>query len=124
MAVCVVVPLGPACVDFQGVRANDRNAVRLTIRSGGAPLDITGTLAAQARKKATDPDPAPLEAEFDIIDAPNGVVMMTWPGDQVQALVAASGKWSGVWDLEYTQAPLAPLTLAAGKISLEADVTR
>jgi hypothetical protein len=118
------VSLAPAALDLSGVRAGDRNAITLTLTVDGQPLDLTGfTLAAQARTKITDADVA-LAAEVEVTDALAGVVALSWPGEDVRTLLGTSASWSGVWDLEVRSVGVEPLTVVAGKIKAEADVTR
>jgi len=121
---CVVVPLGPACVDITGVRAGDRNEMAFTITSAGAPVDLTGqTLSAQARKKATDPSPA-VTAIITVTDAVAGKGTMRWPGAEVRTSLGTADKWTGVWDLQAGDPASDPVTLVAGKFSAVLDVTR
>jgi len=125
MAACVTVPLGPACVNITGIRAGDRNEMTFTVMSKGAPVDLTGmTVTAQARKKATDPDPAALEAVVDITDPVNGTGTLRWPGDDVRTLLGSSAKWTGVWDLQVGDGVSDPTTIAAGSFDAVSDVTR
>ena len=125
MAACVVLNLGPACVNLAGIRAGDRNLIKITLTTSGTPVDLTGlTLAAQARKKATDPDPAALEAVIEVIDAVTGQIALRWPGADVTALLNGAATWKGVWDLQVVSASEDPQTLVAGSFGAETDVTR
>lgn len=120
---CVVVPLGPACVDLTGVRAGDRNLITATITSKGAPVDLTGyTVTAQARAKATD-QAAALTAAITVVNATQGQIEIRWPGAAVATLLAGKATWKGVWDLQLTSAD-GPLTVAAGNFGAVMDVTR
>lgn len=120
---CVVVPLGPACVDLEGVRAGDRNLMTATLTSKGAPVNLTGyTVTAQARKKSTDS--AALDAVVTIVNALTGDISIRWPGDDVTALLAGKATWNGVWDLQIEQVGSDPLTVAAGNFHAYMDVTR
>jgi hypothetical protein len=122
-ATCVIVPLGPACVDLTGVRAGDRNLVTATITSKGAPVNLTGyTVSAQARKKSVDT--AALAAVVTVDNAALGQISIRWPGDAVTTLLDGKATWNGVWDLQIDQAGSDPLTVAAGKFSAVMDVTR
>jgi len=123
--VCVIGDLGPGCLDLKGVRAHDRNQMFINLTAGDAIPDITGmTFAAQARKKANDPDPAAITAEVGVADGPAGRLSIRWPGDQVAAVMNGSTKWSGVWDLQQIEDGQDPVTLVAGKFAAEYDVTR
>lgn len=125
MAYCVVVPLGPACVDITGVRAGDQNEFTMHLHRGGVPLDLTGlTFTAQARKKSTDPDPPALTAVVTVTDALNGDLTVAWPGEDVRALLNGKATWTGVWDLQADDGTNDPTTLAAGNLAAQMDVTR
>lgn len=122
-AACVVVPLGPACVDLTGIRAGDRNYTEVTIKQKGQPVDLTGlTVTAQARKKPTDT--TALNAVIDVLDAAGGLVSMRWPGQEVTDLLAGKATWDGVWDLQIQSPPDDALTVAAGGFHAVMDVTR
>ena len=84
----VTVPLGPAVVNLTGVRAGDANLVAVTVTSKDAPVDLSGlTLAAQARKKLTDADPA-VTALITVTDAAAGEFTISWPGEAVRTSLA------------------------------------
>jgi hypothetical protein len=124
MATTATLPLGPATVNITGVRAGDKNQFTLSLTNEGAPLPLTGTVTAQARKVATDPDPAAITAVVDVIDGPGGVVSVRWPGDEVNAALAGQLTWAGVWDLQVTEGTDDPVTLVAGTFAAVMDVTR
>jgi hypothetical protein len=118
------IVLGPAALDFSGIRAGDLNLVTFTITQAGVPVDLTGkVLTAQVRLNITDPDPA-IEAEILITDAVNGAGTIRWDGEEVRTLLAGAAKWSGVWDMQAADPGVDPITLVAGKWSAELDVTR
>ena len=125
MAGPITVPLGPATVNLTGVRAGDRNLILATVMDKNGPIDLTGrTLAAQARGKVNDPDPPAMTAEVTVVDAVTGQISIRWPGDQVTAVLGQSATWSGAWDLQVESPGEDPVTICAGKISCEMDVTR
>jgi 2-phospho-L-lactate transferase/gluconeogenesis factor (CofD/UPF0052 family) len=118
------VPFEPACVDITGVRAGDRNEMTFSITSGGTPVDLTGqTLAAQARRKATDTDVA-VTAIVTITDPLAGTGTLRWPGSQVMTSLAGTASWTGVWDLQMGNGVDDPTTLVGGKFTTTIDVTR
>lgn len=120
----VTVPLGPAVANLTGVRANDRNLIQVTVYSGGVPMDLTGfTVTAQARKAATDADPA-VTAEIEILDAVAGKVSLRWPGADVSTALAGALTFTGVWDLQVSDGVVDPITICAGTFAAESDVTR
>jgi hypothetical protein len=117
--------LGPAAVNLVGVRAGDRNLFGIALVEGETPVDLTGlTATAQARKSATDPDPAALTAVVEVIDAPGGRLTVRWPGAAVTAVLAGAATWAGVWDLQIGSTGADPVTLVAGTFTAETDVTR
>lgn len=125
MASCVVVPLGPACVNIIGVRAGDLNLFTAHLHIGAVPINLTGlTLTGQARKKVTDADPPALTADIQVVNALNGDITIRWDGDDVRTLLAGAKSWSGVWDMQADNGVDDPQTLAAGTIAAELDVTR
>lgn len=122
---CVVLPLGPACVNITGIRGGDQNLITATITMAGVPLNLTGmTITAQARKKAEYPDPPALEAVIDVVDAATGSITMRWPGADVTTLLGGKGKWTGVWDMQITNGVDDPTTIVAGTFEAVMDVTR
>lgn len=125
MATCVTVDLTPACLDWTGVRAGDRNQVYMTLSlSGGMPVDLTGqTVTAQARKTHLD-ETEHLDAVISVIDAAAGRISVRWPGDDVRAVLAGQQKWTGVWDLQIQAPPEDPVTVVEGKFGATYDVTR
>lgn len=123
-ATCVTVPMGPGCVDLTGVRAGDLNELTFTVKSNGTPVDLTGlTLQAQARRKATDLDPA-VTAIVTVTDPTSGQGTLRWPGDEVMTSLAGKEAWTGVWDLQMGNGVDDPVTIVAGKFSAVIDVTR
>lgn len=122
---CVLLPLGPACVNITGVRAGDRNLITGHLSEGLADYDLTGiTLSAMARKSATDASPA-ITAVVTVVGSPaDGNFTMRWPGDQVRTALGTSKKWKGVWDLQASNGVDQPSTLMYGTFEADMDVTR
>jgi hypothetical protein len=122
-AACVVVPLGPACVNITGVRANDRNMFTATLTQKGLPINLTGqTVTAQARKKSTDA--TALDAVVAVVDAVNGDITIRWPGADVATWLAGKAEAVGVWDLQVDNGTDDPVTVAEGSFAAKMDVTR
>ena len=118
----VAVPLGPAPVDITGVRAGDLNEFQITLTSGGGKLNITdSTFNASAR--VTKTNPAHLDAVVTIVDGPNGILMVRWPGEDVRTWLGTKETLSGFWDLEMVTGTDDPLTVCAGTFAAEMDVT-
>lgn len=117
------LPMGPADLDVDGVRAGDRNLINVRLSSGGAPLDITGaTVTSQVR--ATPVDAVALDAVVTVTNAAQGWLTVRWPGTAIRVLVAGQAKWVGVWDLQVQWPGDDPLTILAGKFTAVMDVTR
>lgn len=120
-----VLDMTPAVLDIVGVRAGDSNTRSFKLSADGQPWDLTGmTVTAQARKKHTDPDPPALTAAITMTGAALGEFLLSWPGDQVTALLGAATAWAGVWDLQVRSGSDLPVTVLAGKFQCAADVTR
>jgi hypothetical protein len=121
----VTIPLGPATVNIERVRAGDRNVFTATVHDKDAPVDLTGLIIrAQARKKATDAEPA-LTAVVTVLDAVAGEIEIRWPGEEVRTVLAGKETWVGVWDLQSQTDPMDDaVTVCAGTITAEMDVTR
>lgn len=126
MAECVIIPMGPACVNITGIRAGDRNLITGHIsESPGVDYDLTGlTLTAMARKVATDASPAVTATVTVVGDPEDGNFTIRWPGSQVRTTLGTSKKWKGVWDLQASNGVDDPSTLMSGSIEFEMDVTR
>lgn len=120
---CVVVPLGPACVDITGVRAGDKNLMSMTLTSDGAPMDLTG-LVVSAQARATPTAVEMIAAVVEVTDPLAGTITVRWPGDEVTSVMAGKATWKGVWDLQVGDGTTDPTTVAAGKFSADMDITR
>ena len=95
-----------------------------------APINVTGTIEAQIRIDRTLEDPPVVEFSSDSSEAEQGIIILSLTGEQTQPLVVhpstkpGSGKFVGVWDLQWTQAGAEPRTLCQGKVECLADVSR
>lgn len=89
----------------------------------GAPVDVTGAVRAQIRETRLDASPV---ASFTVslVDAYLGIIKISLTGAQTQDLVEPTGKFSGVWDLEWDSATGEPRTLCQGNLECVSDVTR
>jgi hypothetical protein len=120
----MLIDVSPSRIDLTGIRAGDRNEVGITIKAGGAPLDLTGaTLRAMARHEPHASHA--LHATITEVDASKGQFILAWDGDQVRSLLGEADRWKGVWDLEAVEeGQTIPTTLAAGEFTAVMDVTR
>jgi hypothetical protein len=109
--------------------AGDGVEFRLVCKDGsGDPIDITGTVTAQIRlDRLTSTNPI-VEFTTSMVDAYQGIVVLSLTEDQTRDLVmdssAKAGKFLGVWDIQWTPANTPPRTLCQGTVECVADVTR
>jgi len=119
-----VIDVGPAKMDLLRIRAGDKNLFNVKLTDSSGPINLTDSvLEAQARKTPTDAAIA-VSAVISVIDATQGRFEMRWPGEAVRTALAGAEKWSGVWDLQISNAGEDPVTLVAGVFTIESDVTR
>ena len=94
----------------------------------GAPIDVTGGVAAQIRLTRLTADPPIVTFTVGMIDAYQGIVVLSLTGDQTEALIEDSstkaGKFVGVWDIQWTPSSSQPRTLCQGSVECVVDVTR
>lgn len=108
--------------------AGDGISFNMLFKDGDdAPLNITGSVEADIRIKREDDDPI-VEFAVDLTEGGDGVVKLSLTGAQTQALSddnsAKNGKFSGVWDVQWTAAGMEPRTICQGTVGCELDVTR
>jgi hypothetical protein len=109
--------------------AGDGVEFRLVCKSGtGAPIDITGVVKAEVRLDRLSSDNAIATFSVNSTDAYQGIIVLSLTGAQTEALSQHSsskaGKFSGVWDIQWTPAGLQPRTLCQGTVECVADVTQ
>lgn len=94
----------------------------------GAPIDVTGAVKAQVRLDRMTPDPAIVEFTANMIDAYQGIVVLSLSGDQTHTLSAhpssKAGVFLGVWDVQWAPSNKQPRTLCQGTVECVSDVTR
>lgn len=122
------VSVQPQFLDL-GLYAGDGVKIRFTCKdTAGAPVDITGTVKAQIRVDRLSPDPPVIEFSSNMVDAYAGVFLLSLTGAQTQQLLAhpstKSGKFAGVWDVQWTPTTSEPHTVCQGAVECVADVTR
>jgi hypothetical protein len=97
-------------------------------KGDGSPIDINGAIKAQIRKQRLEPDPPVETFSINTADAYQGIIILSLTGEQTAALAmngsGTPGKFSGVWDLQWTPAEEEPRTLCQGKVECVVDVTR
>jgi hypothetical protein len=118
------ISVQPSILDLQ-LYAGDGVEFRLICTdSNDAPVDITGSVKAQIRTDRLSEDPPIVEFTVGLVDAYQGVIVLSLSGEQTQTLVGSTGKFAGVWDVAWEPASAHPRTLCQGKVECVADVTR
>lgn len=122
------INLQPQVLDL-ALYAGDGAEFRLVCTNGSdVPVDITGTVQAQVRLDRLEANTPIVEFTAGLVDAYQGIIVLSLTGAQTQQLVleptAVSGKFVGVWDIQWTPANKQPRTLCQGKVECVADVTR
>ena len=118
------INLQPELVDLI-LYAGDGVDLPITCTDGaGAPIDMSGAVTAQIRLERLTPDPPIVSFSVNAVDAYLGKVILSLTGEQTADLVSESGKFVGVWDVQWTPAGNQPRTLCQGKVECVADVTR
>ena len=100
--------------------AGDGVNFRLVVTdTGSAPVNLDGTMLAQIRSARDESDPPDAVFEVDLAEATDGIATLKLTGDQTQQL----GKYSGVWDLQWTSTNAEPVTICQGKVECMLDVS-
>lgn len=122
-------------IDFQpqilnlSMYAGDGVKFRVMFKDrAGAPIDVTGTVKAQIRTARLSPDPPVVEFAINDTDAYLGVFVLSLTRQQTTDLSndpsSKAGKFTGVWDIQWTPDSDEPKTLCQGSVECVADVTR
>jgi hypothetical protein len=110
----------PATLDWPWYRGDTPKAVRVTVKAGGDPVDLTGSsFAAQVRRFPDSPDVL-VDLPVVVDDPETGVVRVVPTDEHARDL----GVREAAWDLEWTDTAGRVLTLVAGAVTVTADVTR
>ncbi len=92
------------------------------------PVNLTGDIQAQIRVDRSSSDPPVATFSADMSGADIGEITLSLTGEQTADLMdgagVAKGKFTGVWDIQWTQTSGQPRTLCQGKVECIADVTR
>lgn len=92
--------------------------------SDNAPIDIGGDVQAQIRAdRVNQGDPLAIFT-VGLLDAYQGIIVLSLDESQTQSLVGSSGKFTGVWDVQWKPPNASARTLCQGKVECVADVTR
>jgi len=120
-----VINLQPQVLNLE-LYAGDGVEFRLVCTDvNGAPIDMNGTIIAQVKLDRADSS-ALVSFTVGLMDAYQGIVILSLTGSQTAALVADSstGKFVGVWDIQWTPSGKQPRTLCQGIVECVTDVTR
>jgi hypothetical protein len=109
--------------------SGDGISLRLTCKDkAGSPVDITGGVKAQIRLERLTPGAPIAEFAVSLVDAYLGIVVLSLTGSQTQDLIedpsSTNGKFTGVWDVQWTPSGSQPRTICQGSVECVADVTR
>jgi hypothetical protein len=119
-----VIDIRPTVLDL-ALYAGDGIKFRLKCtNSKNVPVDITGAVRAYIRKARIDENPPLVEFTVGMLDAYQGILVFSLTGEQTQELVNGSGKFDGVWDIEWDPSDAEPRTITQGKVECVSDVTR
>lgn len=92
------------------------------------PVDISGEVKAQIRLERLTPDPPIVSFNVNAVDAYQGIIILSLTGAQTATLAqhesSKDGKFSGVWDVQWTPSGKQPKTLCQGSVECVIDVTR
>jgi hypothetical protein len=118
----------PQVLDLK-LYAGDGVDFRLICTDGaGAPIDVTGSIKAQVRLDRLPTSSPIVEFTVSLVDAYQGIIVLSLSGTQTSQLVAdpssKNGVFNGVWDIQWTPANTQPRTLCQGKVECVSDVTR
>jgi hypothetical protein len=105
--------------------AGDGASIMLTVTDNeDNPVSLLpGEITAQIRQARLDTESL-AEFGFNIDEAIPHVVVLYLNGSQTAALITDEEKFKGAWDVQWIQENQEPVTLAQGKVEVDADVTR
>jgi len=123
-----VINLQPQVLDLV-LYAGDGVEIPITCTDkAGAPVDITGEVKAQIRVDRLSPDPPIATFSINSVDAYLGKIKISLTGNQTMQLSqhpsSKSGKFVGVWDLQWAPSGSEPRTMCQGKVECVSDVSR
>lgn len=92
------------------------------------PVNVIGDIQAQIRVDRQSSDPPVATFSADMAGADIGEIVLSLTGDETADLMTGAGiikgKFTGAWDVQWTQTGGEPRTLCQGKVECIADVTR
>jgi hypothetical protein len=119
------INVSPQNLDLTLYAGDDAEFRLICADSAGAPVNLSGGVEAQVRVDRKLETTALLDFAADLADATDGIVLLSLTGEQTASLITDdSGKFTGVWDVQWTSAGSIVRTLCQGKVECFADVTR
>jgi hypothetical protein len=105
--------------------AGDGASVKLTVTdNAGVAIPLQpGEVTAQIRAHRLDAD-ALVEFNANFDDLVPNTVLLTLTGDQTASIITDEDVFKGFWDVQWVAENQEPVTLAQGKVEVDADVTR
>jgi hypothetical protein len=117
--------VSPPVVDLTLYAGDDVEFRLICTDSGGNPVDVSGEMAAQIRVDRTLESTVLAEFEADMDAAADGIIILSMSDELTAGLITDdSGKFTGVWDAQWTASGSEVRTLCQGKVECLADVTR
>lgn len=123
-----VIDLQPEVLDLELYAGDGVTLPMSCVDKAGAPIDLTGAIDAQIRVDRELSTDVLVTFSVNTVDSYEGKIVLTLTGDQTESLMTdpsvKSGKFLGVWDLQWTAAGAQPRTICQGKVECVADVSR
>lgn len=117
--------VSPPQVDLTLYAGDDVEFRLICTDSGGNPVDVSGEAAAQVRVDRKLETTALLEFESVMDEAAAGIILLKLTDEQTASLITDdTGKFTGVWDVQWTNTSGEVRSLCQGKVECLADVTR
>jgi hypothetical protein len=119
------INLQPPALDLS-LYAGDGISFRLICTNDdNQPVDVSGEVKAQIKLARGTGESSLADFATDMDSASDGIIGLSLTGDQTQELITdSSGKFTGVWDVQWTETGEEPRTLCQGKVECYADVTQ
>ena len=104
----------------------DRTVRTYQFLTDGDPWPLQGAVVtSQVRAKASDPDPAVLDAVCESVDEAAGIFTVEYATESARDLMVGDKPWVGVFDIQVLEpGETLPETIVGGSFTLLPDVTR
>lgn len=125
------INLQPASLDLL-LYAGDGASINLNCKDSeevdAEPVDMSGAVAAQIRFAHGETGTPLATFDVDMTDAVTGVIVLSLTAADTRTLsddeASAGGKFTGVWDVQWTPPGSSPRTFIQGRVECVDDVTR